>query len=78
MASRYIIRASFSQERMEYYPQRPLVTYKSKYDKRVAEAGPLEWIAALSSHISDRGAQTVHYYGHYSNITRGRLKKESG
>jgi len=74
--ARYIIRASFSQERMEYYPERPLVIYKSKYEKKVAEFDPLEWMAALVSHIPDRGAQTVHYYGRYSNATRGRLKKE--
>ena len=74
--ARYIIRASFSQERMKYYPDRLIVTYESKYGKRVAEFSPLEWIAALSSHIPDRGGQTVHYYGHYSNATRGRLKKE--
>jgi len=33
-------------------------------------------MAALVSHIPDRGAQTVHYYGYYSSATRGRLKKE--
>jgi len=61
---------------MEYYPQRPLVIYKSKYDKKAAEFDPIEWMAALVSHIPDRGAQTVHYYGYYSNASRGRLKKE--
>jgi hypothetical protein len=57
--ARYIIRASFSQERMEYYPQKSLVTYESKYGGQVAEFDPLEWMAALVSHIPDRGAQTV-------------------
>jgi len=33
-------------------------------------------MAAPVSHIPDRGAQTVHYYGYYSNATKGRLKKE--
>ena len=33
-------------------------------------------MAALVSHIPDRGGQTVRYYGFYSNATRGRLKKE--
>lgn len=33
-------------------------------------------IAALVSHIPDRGGQTVRYLGFYSNVTRGRLKKE--
>jgi len=74
--ARYIIRASFSQERMKYYPDRPMVTYESKYGKDLAEFEPLEWLAALVSHIPDRGAQTVHYYGRYSNATRGKLKKE--
>jgi len=35
-------------------------------------------MAALVSHIPDRGGQTVRYYGYYSNVTRGRLKKEDG
>ncbi len=35
-------------------------------------------MAALVSHIPDRGGQTVRYYGAYSNVTRGRLKKEKG
>jgi len=74
--ARYIIRASFSQERMKYYPDEAKVTYESKYGKDVAEFDPLEWLAALVSHIPDRGGQTVRYLGHYSNVTRGRLKKE--
>jgi hypothetical protein len=44
---------------MEYYPQKSLVIYESKYDKKVTEFDPLEWMAALISHIPDRGAQTV-------------------
>ena len=61
---------------MRYYPESPMVTYESKYGKDVAEFDPLEWLAALVSHIPDRGGQTVRYPGHYSNVTRGRLKKE--
>ena len=30
----------------------------------------------LVCHILDRGGQTVRYYGRYSNVTKGRLKKE--
>ena len=74
--ARYIIRASFSQERMKYYPDQSKVTYQSKYGKDVKEFGCLEWMAALVSHIPDRGGQTVRYLGYYSNVTRGRLKKE--
>jgi len=63
---------------MKYFPDKAKVTYKSKYGKDVAEFDPLEWMAALVSHIPDRGGQTVRYYGSYSNVTRGRLKKEDG
>jgi len=73
--ARYIIRASFSQERMKYFPDQAKVIYQSKYGKDVKEFSSLEWMAALVSHIPDRGSQTVRYYGRYSNVTRGRLKK---
>ena len=61
---------------MKYFPDKAKVTYRSKYGKDVKEFSCLEWLAALVSHIPDRGAQTVHYYGAYSNVTRGKLKKE--
>ena len=76
--ARYIIRASFFQERMKYYLDRALVTYESKYGKNVAEFEPLEWMAALVSHIPDIGeARQLGAWGHYSNATMGRLKKEA-
>jgi len=61
---------------MEYYPQRPLARYESKYDKKAAEFEPLQWMAVLVSHIPDRGSQAIRYLGHYSNAAGGRLKKE--
>jgi hypothetical protein len=30
----------------------------------------------MSSHIPDKGEQMVRYYGYYSNISRGRRRKE--
>ena len=36
--ARYIIRASFSQERMKYYPDEAKVTYESKYGKEIFNA----------------------------------------
>ncbi|GAH04137.1 unnamed protein product [marine sediment metagenome] len=63
---------------MKYYPDQAKVIYQSKYGKDVKEFSCLEWMAALVSHIPDRGGQTVRYYGSYSNVTRGRLKKEEG
>ena len=35
----------------------------------------LEWLAAMTSHIPEKGMQMVHYYGYYSNIPRGKRRK---
>lgn len=35
----------------------------------------LEWLAAMSSHIPNKGEQMVRYYGYYSNVARGKRKK---
>jgi len=37
----------------------------------------LEWLAAMCSHIPNKGEQMVRYYGHYSNVSRGK-RKEAG
>jgi len=75
--ARYIIRASFSQERMRYLEQEGNVVYTSK-DGRTSKNFPaLEWLAAMCSHIPNRGEQMVRYYGYYSNVSRGK-RKEAG
>jgi len=74
--ARYIIRASFSQERMKYLKQEGTVVYTAK-DKKTSKSFPaLEWLAAMCSHIPNRGEQMVRYYGYYSNVSRGKRKKE--
>jgi Putative transposase len=35
----------------------------------------LQWIAKVTSHIPDKGAQLIHYYGAYSNSHRGKKAK---
>jgi len=37
----------------------------------------LEWIAKVTSHIPEKGAQLLHYYGAYSNSHRGKRAKSS-
>ena len=37
----------------------------------------LEWIAKVTSHIPEKGAQLVHYYGTYSNAHRGKKAKSA-
>ena len=47
--------------------------YSVKHEK-IFDA--LEWLAAMCSHVPNKGEQMVRYYGYYSNVTRGKLKKE--
>ena len=37
----------------------------------------LEFIARVTSHISDKGQVTIRYFGLYANAHRGKVKKES-
>ena len=74
--ARYIIRASFSQERMSFVPEESKVIYQSKDGKEERAFDTLEWLAAMCSHIPNKGEQMVRYYGYYSNVSRGRRQKE--
>ena len=73
--ARYIIRACFSQERMTYLPDEAKVIYQSKDGKDEKTFDALEWLAAMCSHVPDKGQQLVKYYGYYSNVSRGKRKK---
>jgi hypothetical protein len=73
--ARYIIRASFSQERMTYIPEESKVIYQSKDGKEEKVFDALEWLAAMCSHVPNKGEQMVRYYGYYSNVSRGKRKK---
>ena len=74
--ARYIIRASFSQERMTCIPEESKVIYRSKDDKKEMDFDALEWIAAMCSHVPNKGEQMVRYYGFYSNVSRGKRKNQ--
>ena len=79
--ARYIIRACFSQERMVYIPAQDsddgiakiIYTSKDRKNRKVFTA--LDWLTRLVTHIPCRYEQTVRYYGHYSNKSRGMRKK---
>jgi len=75
--ARYIIRASFSQERISYIPEESKVIYQSKDGKEEKIFDALEWIAAICSHVPYKGEQMVRYYGYYSNVSRGKRKKQN-
>ncbi len=76
--ARYIIRASFSQERMKYLDQEGTVVYTAKDKKTSKNFSALEWLAAMCSHIPNRGEQMVRCYGWYSNVSREKRQKEGG
>jgi hypothetical protein len=79
--ARYIIRASFSSERMMYIPASETksgaakVIYESKSDTSSKTFDALDWLAQLTTHIPNRGEQMVRYYGFYSKKLRGMRKK---
>ncbi len=50
------------------------MTPKDGKQEKVFDA--LEWLAAMCSHVPEKGEQLVRYYGFYSNVSRGRRKKQ--
>ncbi len=73
--SRYIIRASFSQERINYVREDLKVIYKSKDKTDSKEFDAIDFIASLANHIPNMGEQMMRYCGFYSNVCRGKRKK---
>jgi len=51
---------------MKYLNQEATVVYKAKDGKNQKIFPALEWLAAMCSHIPNKGEQMVRYYGHYS------------
>jgi len=35
-----------------------------------------EWLAAMCSHVPNKGERMVRYCGYYSNVSRGKRKKQ--
>jgi hypothetical protein len=66
--ARYIIRASFSQERMSYAEEERIVVYRSKDGKEEKIFDGLEWLAAMCFHVPVKGEQMVRYYVDFSNL----------
>jgi hypothetical protein len=63
--ARYIIRASFSQERMTYLPEESRIIYRSKDNRQEKTFDALDWLATMATHIPNQGEQMVRYYGFY-------------
>jgi hypothetical protein len=58
--ARYIIRASFSQERLQYLDQEEKVVYTAKDKKTSKVFAALEWLANLCSHIPNKALKRTH------------------
>jgi len=59
-----------------YIPKQSKVIYRSKDDKKEKVFDALEWIAAMSSQVPNKGEQMVRCYGFYSNVSRGKRKDQ--
>jgi ribosomal protein S27E len=80
--AQYIIRNSFSVEKMTVNKTSGMVLYRSKMSVKTNRNfeifEPTAFIAAATQHIPDKGAQMVRYYGYYSNKSRGmRAKRQA-
>jgi hypothetical protein len=59
--ARYVIRASFSQERMIYLDQEGKVVYTAEDGGTKKVFPSLEWPAVICSPVPDKGQKRVHY-----------------
>jgi hypothetical protein len=79
---RYLLHLPFAMERLRYDPAAGTVacdTAKKVPDEdgsfdSTTVSSALDWLAALVTHIPDKGQQLLRYYGHYSNVRQARKK----
>ena len=76
--ARYIVRASFSRERMTYHRETGQVEYQSKDGKQNRMFDALEWLAAMCSHVPNKGESRPcrDYYGYYPDASGSRAENE--
>jgi asparagine N-glycosylation enzyme membrane subunit Stt3 len=78
--SRYPSRAPFSVDKIQYSCREGSVIYKTKMvkgpNRNFQVCDPLDFLAAVTSHIPDRREHSVRYYGWYSSVQRGRRRKQ--
>jgi hypothetical protein len=80
--AQYILRHSFSVDKMTYIAHSSRVIYHSRLNPTTRRNFEVftaaDFLAAISQHIPEKGAQTVKYYGYYSNKARGLRAKAVG
>jgi len=79
--AQYILRHSFAVEKMTYYTQSGRVIYHSRLNPSTRRNFEVftatDFLAAITQHIPEKGAQTVKYYGYYSNKARSQRAKRT-
>jgi len=81
--AQYILRNPFSVQKMTMESPTDTIIYRSKLNPKINRNfqvfTPTDFLAAITQHIPDKGAQMVRYYGWYSNKMRGqRHRAENG
>jgi hypothetical protein len=73
--TQYILRNPLSVEKMTLESPADIVIYRSRLNAKINRNfevfTPTDFLAAITQHIPDKGAQMVRYYGSYSNKMRG-------
>ena len=73
--AQYILRNPFSIEKMTLESPTDMVIYRSRLNAKINRNFEVftatDFLAAITQHIPDKGAQMVRYYGWYSNKMRG-------
>jgi hypothetical protein len=52
-----------------------LISHGRTDGSRTQSFDACEWLAAMCSHVPNKGEQMASYYGYYSNASRGKRKK---
>ena len=71
----YILRNPFSVKKMTLESPTDMVIYRSRLNAKINRNFEVftatDFLAAITQHIPDKGAQLVRFYGWYSNKMRG-------
>jgi hypothetical protein len=73
--ARYLIRVPFSMNKIRYEPKAQSVIYKTKIvhgaNRNFEDFDPLDFLAAMTSHITNRGEHLVWHERYYSSVKGG-------
>jgi hypothetical protein len=80
--AQYILRNPFSVEKMQMETPGDRIIYRSRHNPKIGRNFQIftatDFLAAVTHHIPDKGAQLVRYYGFYSNKMRGQRRRAQG